>query len=51
MTRERFRQIRQLFDAALERDRDRRTAFLVEACQGDDLLLVEVGRLLAAHAH
>src|ERR1700682_1584840 len=49
MTPERFRQIRHLFEAALERDRDGRTIFLSEACKGDDLLLVEVGRLLAAH--
>jgi serine/threonine protein kinase len=49
MTPERFRQIRNLFEAALERDSDARTVFLSDACRGDDLLRVEVGRLLAAH--
>jgi len=49
MTPERFRQIRNLFDAALEREGDARTTFLSEASRGDDLLRVEVERLLAAH--
>jgi serine/threonine protein kinase len=49
MRAERFRQIRNLFDAALERSPDTRNAFLQEACHGDEELLVEVGRLLAAH--
>ncbi|MGH8246097.1 MAG: serine/threonine-protein kinase, partial [Gammaproteobacteria bacterium] len=48
MKAERFRQIRNLFDAALERDAETRNAFLQEACRGDEELLVEVGRLLAA---
>lgn len=49
MRAERFRQIRNLFDAALERPSDARHAYVREACQGDEELLVEVGRLLAAH--
>ena len=49
MTPERFRQIRNLFEAALERDAAARSSFLVEACQGDEPLCAEVGRLLAAH--
>ncbi len=49
MQAERFRQIRNLFDAALERDQESRQAFLRDACSGDEELLVEVGRLLAAH--
>ena len=49
MTPERFRQIRHVFEAALDRDEDARTVFLSEACRGDDLLHAEVGRLLAAH--
>ena len=49
MKAERFRQIRNLFDAALEREPESRKAFLAEACQGDEELLVEVGKLLAAH--
>ena len=40
MTPERLRQIRHLFEAALERDRDGRTVFLSEACQGDQRLFV-----------
>jgi serine/threonine protein kinase/uncharacterized membrane protein YobD (UPF0266 family) len=49
MTPERFRQIRNLFDAALERDAALRTSFLAEACQGDEPLRAEVGRLVSAH--
>lgn len=49
MTQERFRQIRNLFDAALERDTDARTAFLQEACRDDQDLHEEVSRLLAVH--
>ena len=49
MKAERFRQIRNVFDAAMEREPDARTAFLKAACQGDEELLVEVGRLLIAH--
>lgn len=48
MQAERFRQIRNLFDAAMEREPQTRPAFLQEACHGDEDLLVEVGRLLAA---
>jgi Protein kinase domain len=49
MTPERFRQVRNLFDAAVEREAPARSAFLAEACQGDQALHEEVGRLLAAH--
>ena len=49
MKAERFRQIRNLFDAAMEREPEARTGFLKEACQGDRDLLAEVARLLAAH--
>lgn len=49
MTPERFRQIRNLFEAALERDAASRLSFLAEACQGDEPLRAEVGRLLIAH--
>jgi len=44
MKAERFRQIRNLFDAALEREQEARNAFLREACQGDEELLMEVGK-------
>jgi serine/threonine protein kinase len=49
MTPERFRQIRNLFEAALERDAASRSSFLADACQGDEPLRAEVGRLLSAH--
>ena len=48
MKAERFRQIRNLFDAVMERSADSRNEFLREACQGDEDLMVEVGKLLAA---
>lgn len=46
---ERFRRVRQLFEAVLERDPDERSAFLEQACQGDKTVLFEVRQLLAAH--
>jgi serine/threonine protein kinase len=49
MTPERFRQIRNLYEAALEIDPEKRLAFLRDACRGDDDLLDEVERLLMAH--
>jgi len=49
MTPERFRQIRSLFDAALEREPAARASFLDEACHGDAWLRAEVDRLLEAH--
>jgi serine/threonine protein kinase len=49
MKAERFRQIRNLFEAALERPSDARNSFLQEACHNDEELLIEVGRLLVAH--
>jgi serine/threonine protein kinase len=51
MTPERFRQIRNLFEAVVERPLDRRGTFLAEACAGDVDLQAEVERLLAAHRH
>ena len=51
MTPERFRQIRNLFEAVVERPQDTRSAYLAEACAGDADLQVEVERLLAAHRH
>ncbi|MGE5325943.1 MAG: protein kinase domain-containing protein, partial [Deltaproteobacteria bacterium] len=48
MTPERFRQIRNLFDAALEHDAASRSSFLAEACRGDDPLRTEIERLLVA---
>ncbi|MEO6119307.1 MAG: serine/threonine-protein kinase, partial [Terriglobales bacterium] len=48
MKAERFRQIRNLFEAALERTPEARSQFIREACHGDEELLMEVGRLLMA---
>jgi hypothetical protein len=49
MTPQRFRQIRNVFDALMEREQATRTVFLEEACQGDKELRSEVQRLIAAH--
>jgi serine/threonine protein kinase len=49
MTPERWQQIKQLFQAAVERDRDARAGFLKTACADDEELLKEVESLLAAH--
>jgi eukaryotic-like serine/threonine-protein kinase len=48
MKPERWKQIERLYDAALERDADRRTAFLDQACEGDEELRREVASLLAS---
>ncbi len=47
MTPERWRQIGELFDAAVRIDPAGREAWLRAACGGDDDLRAEVGRLLA----
>lgn len=49
MNPERFRQIRRVFEAALDLPSPARDAYLAEACQGDTELAQEVARLLAAH--
>ena len=46
---ERWQRIEQIYYAALECEPGQRTAFLAEACAGDDELRREVGSLLAAH--
>src|SRR5262249_54726886 len=48
MKPERWRQVDQLFQAALERAPEERTAFISEACGVDDSLRREVEALLAA---
>ncbi len=48
MKLERWRQVDQLFQAALERAPEDRSAFINEACSGDDSLRREVEALLAA---
>jgi serine/threonine protein kinase len=49
MTPERFRQIRNLYEGALEYESASRVSFLEEACRGDHELYSEVERLLTAH--
>src|SRR5262249_26603483 len=49
VTPERWRQINDLFHAALEREGDARKAFLREATEGDPDLLREVESLLNSH--
>src|SRR5947199_713859 len=48
MIGERLYQIRELFEAALERDPGRRLHFLEQACLGDAELLGEVQKLIEA---
>ncbi|HKQ76943.1 MAG TPA: protein kinase [Blastocatellia bacterium] len=50
MTPERWKQIDQLLQEALEREPPDRAAFLAEACDGDDELRREVESLLGFHA-
>jgi len=50
MEAERWRQIDELLEAALEIDAGRRAAFLHEACAGDEGLFREVEELVKAHA-
>ncbi|HEY6328950.1 MAG TPA: serine/threonine-protein kinase [Blastocatellia bacterium] len=50
MTSNRFRQIRDIFETALDHSPDSRGAFLADACAGDESLRQEVEELLAAHA-
>src|SRR5437879_3307524 len=49
MTPERHRQIGELFHAALSMDPNSRSAFLDEACGGDESLRREVQMLLESH--
>ena len=50
MTPERWAQIRQIFDGALERTPKDRAAYLRVVCAGDDAMRREVESLLASHA-
>jgi hypothetical protein len=47
MTPERWKQIDQLLDSALQREANQRSAFLEQACAGDEELRREVESLLA----
>ncbi len=49
MTPERWKQIDQLFHAALQRERSQRAAFIAESCAGDEALQKEIEDLLASH--
>ncbi|MGH9956080.1 MAG: protein kinase domain-containing protein, partial [Pyrinomonadaceae bacterium] len=49
MTPERYRQIGELYHAALELDPDERSSFLEQACAGDAALKSEVESLIASH--
>jgi hypothetical protein len=48
MTPERWKRVRELFEAAVERRPDKRTAFLDEACSGDASLREDVEALLSS---
>jgi eukaryotic-like serine/threonine-protein kinase len=49
MTPERWQQVKQILESALERSPADRSAFLNEACAGDPLLRSEVESLVSAH--
>ena len=49
MTPERWQQVKELFESALERAPDERSAFLDHACDGDESLRSEVESLLASY--
>ncbi len=49
MTPERYQQIGQLFDEALEHASEGRAAWLAQACGADAMLRAEVENLLAHH--
>jgi len=49
MTPERWRQISEIFHAAIERDQTSRERFLEDACRHDPTLRAEVDALVAAH--
>jgi eukaryotic-like serine/threonine-protein kinase len=49
MKADRWKQIDEVFHAALEREPDRRAAFIDQACAGDQTLLEEVESLIRSH--
>ena len=49
MTPERWQQVKEIFNSALEREQSQRSAFLAEACRGDEYLRSEVESLLSSH--
>ncbi|MDQ3667200.1 MAG: hypothetical protein M3410_11630 [Acidobacteriota bacterium] len=49
MTPERWQQLKQIFQSALERNPAERSAFLSQACAGDEALRSEVESLISSH--
>src|SRR5215467_7484726 len=49
MTPERWQQVKQVFQSAIERPPDERAAFLARACAGDPKLRSEVESLISSH--
>jgi serine/threonine protein kinase len=49
MTPEQWDRVREVFGTALTRSPEARAEFLAAACEGDEVLLAEANRLLAAH--
>ena len=49
MTPEQWHRVKEIFEAALDRDPDERSAFLGQACAGDDSLHNEVQSLLSSY--
>jgi len=49
MTPERWQRVKEIFQAALERAPGERSAFLAEACRGDESLRKEAESLIASH--
>src|SRR5215510_1526837 len=49
MEAKRWGRIKEIYDSALDLNRDQRDGFLAEACAGDDDLRREIESLLAAH--
>lgn len=49
MQQERWKQISQLFEAALDLKPDERAAFLAEQCRGDEPLRQEIEQLISSH--
>ncbi len=50
MSPEEWRQVEELYHAALERPADRRSEFIAEACRGNTKLRIELESLLAQHS-
>jgi eukaryotic-like serine/threonine-protein kinase len=49
MTPERWQQVKEIFNSAIQYEPKGRAAFLLQACGGDEALRKEVESLLASH--